>query len=72
MNTRQWVISIASLCAAGFFLLIALVVFITSPGLEMALVAGVLVLCAVLMVGQAGKPMRAELAKQTQQRNRRS
>jgi len=71
MNTRQWVISIASLGTAAVFLLIALVLFVTSPSIEMLLVAGVLVLCAVLMVAQAGKPVRAELAKQAQRRNNR-
>lgn len=71
MNARHWIISFASLGAAALFLLIAFALFVTSPGIEMLLVAGVLVLCAVLMVAQAGKPVRAELAKQTQRRNRR-
>lgn len=71
MNARQWTISIASLGAAALFLLIALTLFVTFPGVEMALVAGVLVLCAVLMVAQAGKPVRAELAKQPRQAQRR-
>jgi hypothetical protein len=71
MNARQWTISIASLGAAALFLLIALTLFVTLPSVEMMLVAGVLVLCAVLMVAQAGKPVRAEMAKQAQRRNRR-
>jgi flagellar biosynthesis component FlhA len=71
MNARQWTISIASLGAAALFLLIALALFISMPGIEMLLIAGILVLCAVLMVAQAGKPVRAEMAKQTQRRNRR-
>jgi hypothetical protein len=37
----------------------------------MLFVAGILVLCAVLMVAQAGKPVRAEMAKQAQRNNRR-
>jgi hypothetical protein len=70
MNARQWMISVASLGAAALFLMIALVLFVTMPGIDMLLVAGILVLCAVLMVAQAGKPVRAELAKQAQRRNR--
>lgn len=72
MNVRQWTITIASLGAAALFLLIALTVFITTPSMEMTLVAGILVLCAVLMVAQARKPARAALARQTQRRDRRS
>jgi hypothetical protein len=64
MHAREWIISVASLFVAALFLLIALMVFIASPGIEMMLVAGVLVLAAVLMVMQAGKPVRAALAKQ--------
>ena len=71
MHTRQWMISIVSLFVAALFLLIALLVFIASPGIDMAMVAGVLVLCAVLLAVQAGKPLRAELARQMQQRRRR-
>lgn len=70
MNARQRVISIASLGLAALFLLIALSIFVASPGIEMALAASVLVLGAVLMAAQAGKPVRAELAKQTVRRNR--
>jgi hypothetical protein len=69
MNARHRMISFLSLGAAALFLLIALSVFISTPGVEMALVAGVLVSCAILMVVQAGKPARAELAKQAQRRN---
>jgi hypothetical protein len=71
MNARQWVISIASLCAAALLSVIALALFILTPGIEMLFVAGILVLCAVLMVAQAGKPVRAEMAKQAQRNNRR-
>lgn len=70
MNARQWFISMFSLFAAALFLVMALLLFITSPGIEMVLVAGVLVLCAVLLVAQAGRPLRAELARQTAQRRR--
>jgi hypothetical protein len=70
MNARQWMISVASLGAAALFLMIAFALFISTPGIDMLLVAGILVLCAVLMVAQAGKPVRAELAKQAQRRNR--
>lgn len=71
MNARQWMISVASLFAAALFLSMALALFIATPGIEMALLAGVLVLCAVLLVAQAGKPVRAALAKQTQARRQR-
>lgn len=72
MNARQWLISVASLFVAALFLLMAMSLFIASPGVEMGLIAGVLVLGAVLLVAQAGKPLRAELAKQAQQRRRHS
>lgn len=71
MNKREWIVSVASLFVAALFVLIALMVYIASPGIAMAFVAGVLVLSAMLLVTQAGKPARAALAKQASRRNRR-